>query len=251
MENKKEEFLGTSRLLLVIVILIGIVVVLSLESWQEPTSGSVSAQEIYKMFICPCCGKTIDQCTCAMAAERRAFVDGITQSGVSQKAVIAAYAKKYGLDSFENETKKEAFREKLVMEAPAERPRISLSSDFYDFGDVSQKQGKATTFFEINNKGQGDLIINRLETSCGCTSASIVYQEEEGPVFSMPGHGINEEVGDWQVTIPAGQSAQLKIYYDPNVHLDFRGTAIREIYIYSNDPIDFQVKVKVELNQVD
>ena len=89
-----------------------------------------------------------------------------------------------------------------------------------------------------------------MDTSCGCTSAAIVYQGKEGPRFAMAGHGI-ESPTDWQVVIPAGEKAQLKAYYDPNVHKDFRGAAVREIYIFSSDPIDFEKKVKVELNQVD
>jgi hypothetical protein len=137
-----------------------------------------------------------------------------------------------------------------VKQAPAERPIISITPQKYDFGKVSQKKGVVTTFFEIKNKGSKDLIIDRLETSCGCTSASIVWQGKEGPKFNMPGHGINEKIKDWKVIIPPGETAQLKVYYDPNFHKDFQGFAIREIYVYSNDPIDFQKKVQIELNQV-
>ncbi len=39
--------------------------------------------------------------------------------------------------------------------------------------------------------------------------------------------------------------------YDPNIYKDFRGAAIREIHVFSNDPIDFEKEVRVELNQVD
>ena len=67
----------------------------------------------------------------------------------------------------------------------------------------------------------------------------------------MPGHGENEEIKDWQITISPGKEAELKVYYDPNVHEEFRGSAIREISVFSNDPIDFQKSVSIELNQVD
>jgi hypothetical protein len=162
-----------------------------------------------------------------------------------------AYIKKYGLDSFKDKNKQEEFKQKLIQAAPAIRPVITISPDLYDFGNVSQKQGIVNTFFSIKNEGQGDLTINKLETSCGCTTASIVYKDKEGPIFSMAGHGKNEKIKDWQVAIPPGDSAQLKVYYDPNMHKDFRGTAIREIYVFSNDPIDFEKKVRIEINQVD
>lgn len=210
-----------------------------------------SAEEIYPLFECPCCGKTIGECTCPMAKERRAYVDGLTAGQIPADEIMLAYVKKYGLASFIDKAKQAELREKLIQEAPASRPIISIAPSSYDFGQISQKEGIATTFFAIKNQGQSDLIIDSLETSCGCTSAAIVYQGNEGPKFSMPGHGLNEEIDNWQVAIAPGQTAQLKVYYDPNTHKDFRGTAIREINISSNDPIDWQKTVSIELEQVD
>lgn len=209
-----------------------------------------SAQEIYPLFECPCCGKAIDKCSCPMAKERRTYVDGLVDAEIAEDRVILSYLKKYGLNSFIDKEKQKEFRQKLIAEAPVERPIISLTPESYNFGDVSQSKGIATTYFELKNEGKEDLVINKIETSCGCTSASIVYQGEEGPKFSMPGHGINEEIKDWQAVIPSGETAQLKVYYDPNVHKDFQGTAIRSISVFSNDPIDFEKEVKIELNQI-
>lgn len=213
---------------------------------------AVSAEDIYPLFICPCCGRTIDAGCCGMAQERMAYVDDLVADGLSEDEVVMSYIKNYGLDSFEDESQKQTFKEKLIAEAPSTRPIIVLSPDVYDFGDVSQSNGVVVTFFELTNNGKSDLVINKLETSCGCTSASIIYNGKEGPKFAMPGHGINEDIpDDWQVSIPAGGKAQVKVYYNPDMHPDFRGIAIREIYVFSNDPIDFEKSVKVELNQVD
>lgn len=214
---------------------------------------TVSAEEIYPLFECPCCGKFIDECSCGMAAERRGYIDASIEisDNASRDKIVLAYVKKYGLNSFMDEKEEEKIREKLVKEAPAERPIISLSPDSYDFEDVSQGKGIVEISFKLRNEGKKDLVINELETSCGCTSASIVYQGEESPIFSMPGHGENEEIGDWQIAISSGEEAELKVYYDPNVHEEFRGSAIREISVFSNDPIDFQKSVSIELNQID
>jgi hypothetical protein len=211
----------------------------------------VSAQEIYPLFACPCCGKTINAECCGMAKERKLYIDALTQGRLSKEEIIAVYVKKYGLDSFKDEKQRQEFKERLIREAPIDRPVISVAPDAYDFGDVSQAKGTVSALFEITNTGQDDLVISKLETSCGCTSASIVFQGKEGPRFSMPGHNINERIGKWQVTIPPGEKAHLKVYYNPSVHQDFRGAAVREIYIFSNDPVDFEKKVKIELNQVD
>ncbi len=211
----------------------------------------VSAKEIYPMFECPCCGKSIDECTCPMSKERRAFVDGLTSTDIAEEEAVASYVKKYGLESFMDEKKKEEFREKLAQEAPADRPIIAINSTSHDFGDVSQQKGVVTISFAIKNEGKSDLVIDKLESSCGCTSASVIYREKEGPKFTMPGHETDEKTEGWQVVISPEEKAQLKVYYDPDVHQDFRGEATRTVSIFSNDPVDFEKKVSIELNQVD
>ncbi|HDL74940.1 MAG TPA: DUF1573 domain-containing protein [bacterium] len=214
---------------------------------------TVSAQEIYPLFYCPCCGQQLDKdnICCEMSQERIDYINSLIETKTSEKEIILAYVQEYGLNSFIDESKQEEFRNELVENAPVNRPIIFLAPETYDFGDVSQKKGDVTTFFELKNKGKTDLVINKLETSCGCTSASIVYKNNEGPIFNMPGHGINEEIGDWEITLSPGEKAQLKVYYNPNMHKDFRGTAIREIYVFSNDSIDFKKKVSIEVNQID
>lgn len=212
----------------------------------------ISAKEVYPMFVCPCCGKPLDpkNICCGMAQERITFINGLTAGKMSKEEVVMAYVKKYGLDSFVDKNQAGEFKKELAANAPANRPIISVSPESIDLGDVSQAKGETNTLFEITNTGETDLTINKLDTSCGCTSAAIVFNSEEGPRFSMAGHGIESPM-DWSVTIPSGEKAQLKVYYDPNVHEDFRGDAIREIYVYSNDPINFETRVKIELNQVD
>ncbi len=211
----------------------------------------VSAKEIYPMFVCLCCGMPLDpnNICCDMAQERITFIDGLTAGNLAKDEVVMAYVKKYGLDSFVDKNQAEEFKQKLIAQAPAERPSIAISPETTDLGDVSLVKGEISALFEITNTGKTDLIINKLDTSCGCTSAAIVYQGKEGPRFAMAGHGIESPI-DWQVVIPAGEKAELKVYYDPNAHKDFRGTAIREIYVFSNDPINFETKVKIELSQV-
>lgn len=211
---------------------------------------SVSAEEMYSMFICPCCGREIGVDCCGMAKERMVYIEALVEGKLSEKKIISTYVEKYGLNSFKSEEQKLEFKEDLIKKAPSKRPIISINTENYDFGDVSQAKGVVNTLFEITNTGKKDLIINKLETSCGCTSASIVYKDNEGPIFSMPGHG-DDSPTDWEVTIPKGEKAYIKVYYDPDVHTDFRGTAIREIHVFSNDPIDFEIKVEIELNQTD
>lgn len=227
-----------------------------LSQHEDESGGSLlvqkaSAQEMYQLFQCPCCGKPIDTECCGMAKERKAFVDGLLAGDPARDDAVMIYVKRYGLNSFRDENEKAKFRDALVALAPRDRPIVSLSPPSKDLGDVSQQKGIVSTAFTLKNEGKTDLVINKLETSCGCTTAAVVYGGEEGPRFGMPGHGMNEKITGWQVTVPPGQQAELKVYYDPNVHKNFRGPAMRDVYVFSNDPIDFQKKVSIRLEQVD
>lgn len=212
----------------------------------------VSAEQIYPSFLCPCCGKPLDKnnICCEMARERINYIDSQAAEGKGKEEIILAYVKKYGLNSFVDKNQTEELKQKLIAQAPKERPIIALSPTVFDFGDVSQKKGKVFTSFALKNEGKSDLVISKLDTSCGCTFASIIFEGKQSPFFTMPGHG--SENPSWEgVAIPPGNEAELKVMYDPDVHKDFRGPATREIYVYSNDPIDFEKKVTVDLNQVD
>ena len=99
----------------------------------------------------------------------------------------------------------------------------------------------------IQNVGTEDLVIHNLDTSCGCTSASIIYKEVEGPKFGMSMHGTNPK--NYRQVIPPGETANLKIYYDPNVHKDMRGAVTRSVSIFSNDPRHKQMEVKISAIQ--
>ena len=249
-----------TALALAIILLAGLNIFGAKKSGSDKTSANilnsaiqpVSAQEIYPMFLCPCCGLALDpnNICCPLAQERIDYINSLTNDGKPKNEIILLYAKKYGLNSFADKNKQAELKEELAKTAPADRPIVKISPETIEMGRVSQKNGIAATFFEIKNNGKSDLIINRLDTSCGCTVASIVYNGQEGPKFAMAGHGT-ENPTDWKITIPAGQIGQLKVYYDPSVHKDLFGPVTREIYIYSNDPLDFEKSVKIDLEQTE
>ncbi len=131
----------------------------------------------------------------------------------------------------------------------AEAAVIKIDPTVYDFRDVSVKGGVVKTVMTVKNEGGSDLVINDMESSCACTTATITKDGVEGPVFGMRSHGDNP-VG-WSETLKPGESAQLNIYYNPTVHPDLRGPVTRAISLYSNDPRSKRSVVKVEVNQVD
>lgn len=206
----------------------------------------VSADEMFSEFICSCCGKLIGDCTCGMAGERRGFVTGAASAGQNRLDVYRAYAGQYGLDTLASDEVRMVVRDYKLANAREQRPQIVLESQEIDLGDVSAKEGKVETRISFTNAGQEDLVVDGLSTSCGCTTASVVNDGQEGPVF---GAGTSSEV--WSTAIRPGETAELRIYYDPSFHGDARGAMMREVSVSSNDPVDPVVKVSIKLNQVD
>src|SRR3989344_1141636 len=122
---------------------------------------------------------------------------------------------------------------------------VKIMPTSYDFGDVSMAKGTVSTTMDILNEGKGDLVIKYMESSCMCTTASIIFNGVEGPKF-----GLHNNPADWSQTIGPNEKAQLKIYYDPTVHRDLRGPVTRTIKIYSNDPVNPKKEVRIDVNQV-
>ena len=205
-----------------------------------------SADEMFSEFTCPCCGELIGDCSCGMASERRAFVSGLVAAELTNWETYLAYAVQYGMDGFVSEEAEQLVRDHNLANAPAERPQIVLEPQKVDLGDVGAKETEAEAKITIKNVGNRDLIVDSLSTSCGCTTASVVNDGLEGPVF-----GSGTPPDDWSTTIGPGETAELRIDYDPSVHQDARGPMMREIYVSSNDPVDPVIKAAIQLNQVD
>ena len=126
---------------------------------------------------------------------------------------------------------------------PKDAPLIEVSPPSYNFGTVSQAAGEASGTLTLANKGNEALILKGMDTSCGCTSAAVVSDGVEGPRFSMAMHGTNPK--NWKQVILPGESVQLKIYYDPNVHKSLRGAVTRSVYIFSNDPRNSKKEIRI------
>jgi len=92
------------------------------------------------------------------------------------------------------------------------------------------------------------LVIENMDTSCMCTTAKLIYQGQESPEFGMSMHGKNPK--NFELKIPAGETVQLKVYYDPNVHKDMRGSVTRSVSVYSNAPRNREIEVRISANQV-
>jgi len=228
-ESKQEKyvFFGVALILLVV---IGILIYpnIRMNMGDKLTSSAIThdkdvklesaktPKEYYQMFQCSCCGQPIDAGCCGMAKQRKGYVDKLLLDGLEENEVAYEMVKKFGFDVLMDQSKEQEVRDYIKSKAPDNPPKIEIENPKYDFGTVSQSDGIVSTFFTIKNTGGSDLVIENMDTSCMCTSASIIYNGIEGPRFGMSMHGENPE--DYELKIPSGESAQLKVYYDPMAH---------------------------------
>lgn len=100
-------------------------------------------------------------------------------------------------------------------------PDLVLQEQAVDLGEVTNGQVR-TIEVGVENKGRGDLVIEAVTTSCGCTTAAV------NPM-----------------TIGPGETGKLTVKYDSGAHgPDFTGTVMRQVFIDSNDPDQPEVEFR-------
>lgn len=98
-------------------------------------------------------------------------------------------------------------------------PKIFIEERTWDFGTIKQ-HSKVTHVFTVQNKGNADLIIERLRTTCGCTAAMISERR-----------------------VAPGDSGDIKVTFNSGRRL---GKQKKYIYVQSNDPDESVLKLTVQ-----
>lgn len=122
---------------------------------------------------------------------------------------------------------------------------IEVNPREYDIGDIQMTDGLVKKSYEVKNSGSGPLKISGILTSCHCTTAVLRVGDKASPSFGMT------PVSFWSEEIPAGQTAQLEVTFDPAFHGDAgMGPVTRGIYISSNDPKNKRVELLLSANVI-
>lgn len=108
---------------------------------------------------------------------------------------------------------------------PANGAWAQVSPEKWDFGQVDVTD-VVTHSFQLKNAGNADLIITKVTTSCGCTSATV------GSKLLKP-----------------GESTILAVTYEP-AHHGTTGPVLRLVYVDSNDPVTPELKIPVTADVV-
>lgn len=83
-----------------------------------------------------------------------------------------------------------------------------------DLGTVPMKAGTVSFRYLLKNSGEAPLTINRISTSCMCTTATLVTAKGRKGPFGMPGHGPNAT----KALLEPAELAELEVVFDPAAH---------------------------------
>lgn len=109
---------------------------------------------------------------------------------------------------------------------------LTVEENYFDFGEISMAAGKVSHFFEVKNEGTEPLKIQKVYTSCMCTTASVIdsFGKKKG-VFGMAGHTYSKA----NIEIGPGEVVKIEAIFDPAAHGPSGvGLAERSVYIETN-----------------
>lgn len=105
--------------------------------------------------------------------------------------------------------------------------QIEVTPMSFDFGDIDRKNGKVSTTVIVENLEGTPIIINRLSTSCGCTTAEMDMSE-----------------------LAPGETRAMKITFDPMTHPDLTGQIMRVVYLQTSDKARPEIEIELTGNVI-
>lgn len=108
---------------------------------------------------------------------------------------------------------------------------VAVEKTTHDWGEIDLNGGDVEKTFEITNSGTEDLILTNVVTSCMCTTAQLILEDETSPYFGM------HTKSSYKLLVPPGKTAQLKVVFDPAYHGPSGvGPITRQVSVETNDP---------------
>ncbi len=93
--------------------------------------------------------------------------------------------------------------------------QLTASETRFDFGTVSMANGTIKKRIALVNAGPDPVVIEKISTSCMCTTASLVKGNEVFGPFGMPGHGYIPKINQ---AIEPNEEAGIEVTFDPAAH---------------------------------
>ncbi len=115
----------------------------------------------------------------------------------------------------------------------------------FDFGSISMAKGNVSNMVKVKNIGSAPITVNKIYTSCMCTSASVTMMGKKYGTFGMPGHGGSPSIN---LMMRPNEEMEVNVTFDPNAHGPAGvGTIERQIFVENSagDPIVINFKAVV------
>lgn len=115
----------------------------------------------------------------------------------------------------------------------------------YDFGTISMTAGKVKHQFKIKNTSSEAVTINKIYTSCMCTTAELTAGGKQFGPYGMPGHGA---IPKTEGVVNPNEQATVEVVFDPAAHGPAGvGRIQRAITLENNagQPVELQVSANV------
>lgn len=92
---------------------------------------------------------------------------------------------------------------------------LTIDESSYDFGSISMADGKVQHEFKIKNNSSKPITINKIYTSCMCTTATLEIKGKKFGPYGMPGHGF---IPSLNKSVESGEEVVVKAVFDPTAH---------------------------------
>lgn len=112
---------------------------------------------------------------------------------------------------------------------PTADAKVEVSEINHDWGEIGIDDGNVEKVFEIKNDGTKPLALYNVYTSCMCTTAQLILDDQDSPLFGM------HDKSSYVMEVPPGKSAKLKVVFDPAYHGPSGvGPITREVIVKTN-----------------
>lgn len=127
---------------------------------------------------------------------------------------------------------------------------LSAVENIFDFNTISMKNGEVSHRFEMKNNGEEPVFVEKVYTSCMCTTAFVVDASgKKHGAFGMPGHGPLPKAN---IEVKPGESIFADVIFDPAAHgPQGTGKIKRIVYFETNSRINSKFQLFFEANVTD
>lgn len=129
---------------------------------------------------------------------------------------------------------------------PSSNGVLSAEEQSFDFGAISMAAGPVTHRFLIKNTGTDPVTVNKMYTSCMCTTSVLQKGDRKFGPYGMPGHGF---IPKMNAQVDPGEEVSVDVTFDPAAHGPAGVGFIQRAVILENNAgenMEFEISANVK-----